>query len=136
MTLPVVVLLSLVLLAAASVDAEAAIASGSCVSDARAALDEDWLAAFGPEATVQGPKSIETIEREELASIERCSQCPQPPFGYQHPEWQEFKGLVRPGDCIVFFRTNPQSWSHGYGSEGYVLVREGRIVRFLLTKIQ
>ena len=27
-----------------------------CVRDARAALDAQWLAAFGPEATVEGPK--------------------------------------------------------------------------------
>lgn len=111
-------------------------ASETCVSDARAALEVDSPGAFGPEAIVQGPKTIETIEREEFATKALCPDCPEKPFGHQYPEWEEFKRLVRPGDCLMFFRSNPHSWDSGFGSEGYVLVRAGRIVRDLATKVQ
>jgi hypothetical protein len=96
-------------------------ASETCVKDARAALDAQWLVAFGPEATVQGPKSIETIEREARGEIAKCSHCPQKPFGYQHSEWEQFKRVIRAGDCVVFFRSNPASWNGLFGREGYAL---------------
>ena len=93
-------------------------ASESCVRDARAALDAQWLTA---------------IEQEALAEIAKCSHCPQKPFGYQHAEWEQFRHLVRIGDCVVFFRSNPASWQGLFGREGYALVRTGRIVRWLVT---
>ena len=114
-------------------------ASEMCVEDARAALEAKLPpGAFGPEAIVTGPKTIETIEQEEFATIvtSNCFDCPAEPFGHQYPEWQRFKALVRPGDCIMFFRSNPYSWDHGFGSEGYVLVRQGRIVEVLTGKLQ
>ena len=116
-------------------DAEAQV-SETCVKDAQAALEAKSPTAFGPEAIVEGPKTIASVELEELADIEKCSHCPQKPFGYQYPDWEQFKRLVRPGDCLMFFRSNPYSWEHAFGSEGYVLVREGRIVEVLATKIQ
>jgi len=106
-----------------------------CVRDARAALDAQWLAAFGPEATVEGPKTVEEIEQEALFRIAECTHCPLRPFGYQYAEWEQFKRLVRPGDCVVFFRSNPASWEGHFGREGYALVRGGRIVRWLLTAL-
>jgi hypothetical protein len=96
-------------------------ASEACVKDTRAALEADSPRAFGAEAIVEGPKTIATVERE---------------LGYQYPEWEQFKLLVRPGDCLMFLRSNPHSWTHAFGREGYVLLREGRIVELLATKIQ
>jgi hypothetical protein len=36
----------------------------------------------------------------------------------------------------MFFRSSPYSWEHAFGSKGYVLVREGRIVEVLATEFQ
>ena len=110
--------------------------SEMCVKEARAALTVDSPRAFGPGAIVEGPKTIATVESEDLAKIEECSRSSQTPFGDQFPEWAQFKRLVRPGDCLMFFRSSPYSWEHAFGSEGYVLVREGRIVEILATKFQ
>ena len=128
----ILVAICVVLLGGASADAQTN-ESEICVRDARAALDAQWLDAFGPAATVQGPRRIETIEREALAEIAKCSHCPQKPFGYLHPEWEQFKRLIRAGDCVVFFRSNPESWAGLYGREGYLLLRKGRILRTLVT---
>jgi hypothetical protein len=95
----------------------------TCVKDARAALKAESPRAFGTEAIVEGPKTIEMVEREQFAGIADL-------------EWEEFKRHVRPGDCIIFFRTSPYSWAMSFGSEGYVLVLEGQIVRYLATKFQ
>lgn len=110
-----------------------AVASETCVEDARAALDAWSPKAFGPQATVQGPKRHETIEREALAEIARCRDCPQKPFGYQQAEWEQFKRLIREGDCVVFFRSNPASWNGLYGVEGYALIKNRKVVRIILT---
>ena len=107
----------------------------ACVKDARAALDALWLAAFGPDATVEGPKTVQEIEREALAEIAKCAHCPQKPFGYQHAEWEQFKRLMRADDCVVFFRSNAASWQGLFGREGYALVRNGRVVQWLLTSL-
>ena len=56
----------------------------TCVNDAKAALDAWSPKAFGPQAKVNGPMSIATIEREALTTIARCADCPRKPFGYQH----------------------------------------------------
>ena len=110
-----------------------ATASETCVEDARAALDEWSPKAFGPQATVQGPKRLETIEREELAEIAKCRDCPQKPFGYQYAEWEQFKRLIRDSDCVVFFRSNPASWKGLYGMEGYALIENRKVVRIIVT---
>ena len=102
-------------------------ASATCVEDTRAALAADWPGAFGSGAIVAGPKTIATVERELRA--ERM-------LTDEYPEWEQFKRLVRPGDCLMFFRSNLHSWEHAFGSEGYVLVRGGNIVEFLATKFQ
>jgi len=115
---------------------DAANASETCVKDARAALQADSPRAFGSGAIIEGPKTITTVEHEELAKLEECPHCPLMPFGYQFPAWEQFKRLVRPDDCLMFFRSSPYSWEHAFGSEGYVLVRAGRIVEILPTKIQ
>jgi len=118
--MPALVAVSLCCMLLALGDARAH-ASETCVNDARTALEADSPRAFGPEAVVEGPKTIEAIERE---------------VGHLYPEWEEFKRIVRPGDCLMFFRSNPHSWKHAFGSEGYVLVREGRVVEILATKLQ
>lgn len=107
----------------------------SCVRDARTALDAEWHGAFGPDAIVEGPKTVPEIERESLTRVAKCTHCPQKPFGYQYTEWEQFKRLVRPRDCVVFFRSNPASWEALYGTEGYALVRNGRILRSILTSL-
>ena len=110
-----------------------AVASETCVEDAKAALHAWSPKAFGPQATVQGPKRPEAIEREVLAEIAKCRDCPQKPFGHQHAEWEQFKRLIREGDCLVFFRSNPASWHGLYGIEGYALIKNRTVVRMILT---
>lgn len=122
-----------ILLLCGALTAVRAHASDSCVSDAYAALDSQWHTAFGPDAKVEGPGNIETIERKALAEIAKCTHCPQKPFGYQYAQWEQFKRLIQPGDCVVFFRSNPASWKSLSGREGYALIRNGQIVQTLIT---
>src|SRR5438034_8742200 len=63
--MPALVAVSLCGVLIALPDAQAQ-ASETCVKEARAALEVDAPTAFGPEAIVEGPKIIATVEREEL----------------------------------------------------------------------
>ena len=85
----ILVAISVVLLAGASAAGQTN-ESDTCVWDARAALDAQWREAFGPEATVQKQKSIETIELEALERIEK---------------W--FSTLKNPGEDLVFMIVGP-----------------------------
>ena len=58
-------------------------------------------------------------------------QCPKVPFGCAHEYWEDMKRMLRPGDALVFFRTDTRSW----GDEGYAIVRRGRVIKVLPTTI-
>jgi hypothetical protein len=107
----------------------------SCVEYAKSELEGKYPRAFGAGATVRGPISVLAIERDERTKIAACSHCPQKPFGYMHAKWEKFKNQIRPGDCIVFFRSDQASWKALAGVEGYVLMRGKKLILEILTRI-
>jgi len=54
------------------------------------------------------------------------------PFGYMNRFWKDFKRQIKPGDSLVFFRSDRQSWNGLYGREGYALVRRGKVVKVMI----
>ncbi len=71
---------------------------------------------LGPPDHVSAPLSIDEIERQEMASLEDKlklrSDYPKVPFGFINAEWVAFKSGFRPGDKIVMYSTDKQSWRH------------------------
>ena len=73
--------------------------------------------------------SATVAEEAALEDIKRCGCCRQVPFGSAYDEWGAFKGWLRAGDFLVYFRNNNDSWRVMGGVEGYAIVRDGKIVR-------
>jgi len=56
------------------------------------------------------------------------------PFGFQNEEWNRFKVAIKPGDEVRFVSAPTKDWQHLAGREGYILIRQERIMRFLVTR--
>lgn len=84
---------------------------------------------------IYGPLSIAEVEKESTVKIEIEGKMRAIPFGYINDKWEEFKALYSSGDCIYHFKTGPKSWAALYGREGYILVREGKIIHYILSAL-
>jgi hypothetical protein len=47
--------------------------------------------------------------------------------------WIALKAKMLPGDEIWYFASDPESWQHLAGREGYALVRDGDVIDALVT---
>jgi hypothetical protein len=86
---------------------------------------------------VSSPLTIAEIEKEEmatlLAKLKMRPDYSRVPFGFINAEWTVFKAMLRPGDKIVRYSTDSQSWQHRAGESGYALIRSGCIVETFKT---
>jgi hypothetical protein len=98
----------------------------------RVALSAWMPRLFGIGSRIRGPLDIATVEREAIEAVSECSTCPQVPFGYMNHFWEKFKREIRPGDSLVFFRSDQQSWKGGYGRDGYAIIRNGKVVKTMI----
>jgi hypothetical protein len=57
------------------------------------------------------------------------------PFGNQAVEWKQFKAGMIEGDEICSFCSPPDSKDDLAGRGGYALVRQGKVVRYIVTML-
>jgi hypothetical protein len=95
---------------------------------------------LGGGGQIRGPLSVAEVEQEALVDIlcgiaERhdMRSIPRLPFGYINGAWEDLKSQVRAGDCIYFFRSSEEGWQARAGWEGYVLIRDGKLVATMVT---
>jgi hypothetical protein len=55
------------------------------------------------------------------------------PFGFNNAKWEALKAAMRPGDELYAFCTSPESWRARAGASGVALVREGKVIREIVT---
>jgi hypothetical protein len=101
-------------------------------TEIRAALRAWQPNLFGTGSVIRGPLDVATVEKEGLKAVRDCAHCPQVPFGYMNRYWQDFKHELRPGDLLVFFRSDSKSWGGLYGREGYAILRKGKVVKVMI----
>lgn len=78
--------------------------------------------------------TIDAAEKAHLVSSERLG--PEPvPFGHMNAEWRAFLSEMRPGDELWEFSSPPDTWKHLFGRAGIALVRDGRIGRCIVTRM-
>jgi hypothetical protein len=95
---------------------------------------------LGGGGQIRGPLSVAEVEQEalvdvlcEIAKYHDMRSVPRLPFGYINGAWESLKSQVRAGDCIYFFRTSEEGWQARAGWEGYVLIRDGKLVGTIVT---
>ncbi|WP_158814455.1 hypothetical protein [Methylocapsa sp. S129] len=55
------------------------------------------------------------------------------PFGFQNAKWEALKALMQPGDELWTFSSSAGSWRALAGRAGIALVREGQVIKTLVT---
>jgi hypothetical protein len=96
--------------------------------------------------TTQVPKDV--IPREWLkkkTTVEKAEQAhlvtngrlgPKPvPFGFINARWEKLKAAMRPGDELWEFESSRESWEELAGRAGLCIVREGRIIDAIITRM-
>jgi hypothetical protein len=80
-----------------------------------------------------------TVEEIEAANPgirdERIDRFPEAakPFGFLNPKWEALKAEMKPGDELWTFASPADSWKNLAGRAGIALVREGDVVRSIIT---
>ena len=57
------------------------------------------------------------------------------PFGYVNDQREAVKAKLRPGDELYRFLSSRESWAHLTGRAGIVLVRQGKIIADIFTRM-
>jgi hypothetical protein len=57
------------------------------------------------------------------------------PFGFLNAQWEALKAAMQPGDELYAFRSSPESWIARAGRDGFALVRDGKVVREVITML-
>lgn len=94
---------------------------------------------FASSYVVSAPLTIAQVERQEmeenLAWLKVTPQIPNVPFGALNPEWRVLKAMARPGDRVVRYSTDKQSWQDRAGEAGVALVRSGCNIHSFVTMV-
>ena len=103
----------------------------SADAHSKCAEDQPSLEQFraGDRHTVSAPLTVAELEASHQIKIRETGQVL--PFGYANKDWLQFKAAVIPGDSIHFITQATGS----FYSDGYALVRNGCVVKFLLGAI-
>jgi hypothetical protein len=83
-------------------------------------------------------KQITVAEAEALhpgIRDERVRRVPEAakPFGFMNQQWEALKAEMKPGDEIWSFSSPAQTWEDLAGRAGVVLIRDGKVVKMLVT---
>lgn len=95
---------------------------------------------------IPGPKpqrrrtTVVELEREYAAvkkDPKRVRRFPElaKPFGFMNREWEAIKARMQPGDELWECCTPIESWNEGMGSSWVELVRDGKPIASLVTKM-
>jgi hypothetical protein len=69
-----------------------------------------------------------------VAEVEaRNAGHPEKTFGRFLPHWEGLKAAMQPGDEIFAYHSTPESSGFLAWQRGYVLVRDGEVIRKVLT---
>ena len=78
------------------------------------------------------PITIAEAEAAHLVQVDELGPDPVP-FGFMNTKWKAMLAEMQPGDGLFTYRTSPESWNALAGREGIFLVRDGKVIRSLVT---
>ncbi len=79
--------------------------------------------------------SVADAEQREMVTVNMEGREATLPFGFTNERWEELKRRYEKGDCLFHYRTSPETWKALYGSEGYLLIRDGEVIYSIHTEI-
>lgn len=88
-------------------------------------MHKDWL---------KRKLTVEQAEAEHMVEDEQLGQTPVP-FGFCNKAWRDLLAKMQPQDELWEFSSSDHSWQHLAGRGGISLVRRGKIIASLVTKM-
>ena len=90
---------------------------------------------IGLPVTIEGPFTIEEVEKRAMEEIKKSPDAPQIPFGYINEEWQEFKKKCSKNSAIYAFDSSRESWEALRGRKGYALIDNNKVIDIIITRM-
>jgi hypothetical protein len=87
-----------------------------------------------PKGWLKKKTTIEKAEQDHLVTDRRLGPKPVP-FGFINAQWEKFKAGIRIGDELWEFESPSESWADLAGRAGLCIVREGRIIDAITTRM-
>jgi hypothetical protein len=87
-----------------------------------------------PKGWLKQKTTIEKAEQAHMVTNKRLGPKPVP-FGFINARWEKFKAGIRPGDELWEFASPDKSWEHLAGRAGLCIVRQGRIIDAIITRM-
>ena len=79
-------------------------------------------------------KSIEQFEECNMVSHEDLGDTAIA-FGFQNVEWEKLKLQITDGDVLQEFKSPPDTWARLAGQQGIAIVRDGKVVDSIVTRL-
>jgi len=107
--------------------------SGTAMASDRCGL-ETLSGKFDVPVKISEVISVLEMKEENIVEITIYGGEVQKPFKYDNKYWEKLKSMKEEGDCIVYFKTAPDTWREFRGREGYMLVRDGQPIYSYMTR--
>ena len=104
-----------------------------CAAKNKLNQDEKLDKLFSEGTQVEGPFSIEQIEKDNMIKVEKDGKSVVLAFGYINNDWEALKAQYQDGDKIYKFSSAEETWENLMGRAGYVLVRNNQIIAEIIT---
>jgi len=78
--------------------------------------------------------TVEVAETKNLIKDERLGDLPVP-FGFVNYQWVALKEKLQEGDELWEFRSPSKDWDSLAGREGICIVRDGKVVAYIVTSM-
>lgn len=88
---------------------------------------------FSNDTQVEGPFSIEQIEKDNMIKVDKDGKSVILVFGYINNDWEALKAQYQDGDKIYKFSSAEETWENLMGRAGYVLVRNNQVIAEIIT---
>jgi hypothetical protein len=87
-----------------------------------------------PKGWLKEKTTIEKAEQNHLVTDRRLGPKPVP-FGFINARWEKFKAGIKIGDELWEFESPGKSWEKLAGRAGFCIVRAGRIIDAIITRM-
>jgi hypothetical protein len=87
-----------------------------------------------PKKWLKKQTTVEKAEKAHLVTDRQLGQKPVP-FGFINARWEKFKAGIRIGDELWEFESPGESWVDLSGRAGLCIVRKGRIIDAIITRM-
>lgn len=88
-------------------------------------MDDNWL-----------KRKLTVEEAENLHMVKDDRLGPEPvPFGFLNESWKKLLSCIQVGDELWEFCSPKKTWEYMAGREGIVLIRKGKMIASIVTRM-